>query len=102
MLGVLSRADGLNDEGDKHTNAGGKKQGPSANFVDKEAYTDSGDELDDGEVTVDLELGFGVLDTNRLEHTSEVVRNEAVARQLGEETEADENDETVAVARRGP
>jgi hypothetical protein len=96
-LGVLGGSNGLNDEGHQHARARREEQRTTTNLVDKETDADGRDELHDGEITIDLQLGLVVCDSNGLEHSGEIVRDQGVSRPLGEQAKADKDEETVAV-----
>lgn len=91
MLGIFGRSDRLDDERHEHSNGRREEQRPATNLVHKEADTHCRHKLNNGQVAIDLQLGLGVGDADCLEHTSQVVRYQSIARPLGEQAEADEN-----------
>lgn len=95
--GELGRARRPNNEGYKHPCSGGQEKRTTTKLVDRESEADSNAPIPDGETAVDLELGVGICDTNSIHDILEVVRDEAVARPLREQTGSHDQQESVAV-----
>lgn len=102
MLGILRGSDGLDDEGDEHADCGRQEQRPAANLVNEEADAHSRDQLDDGQVPIDLQLRLAVGNADGLQHTGKVVRHQRVTRPLREQPKAHQNQQAMAISRRGP
>lgn len=99
LLGVPeSRADGPEDKGAEHATGGGQEHGAATDLVDKHGHGDGDDEGKAGLAGTETELGSLVGDTGRVVELGGVVGDDSVTRPLGEDTEGDEDGESVAVA----
>lgn len=91
----------MKDKEDKHAGEGGQEEDTTTNSVDQEGSTESPEQVPNLEDTVDKELHVGVGNTDGIEDTVEVVGNETIAGPLGEESEGDDDPETLQVASLG-
>jgi len=97
-VGVDSRAGGDEDEEEEHADGGGEEESAATDLVDEGSGGKSPSQVPDLEDTVDEELDGGVEDTDGLEDTGEVVRDDTVAGPLGEEGESDDDTHALEVA----
>ena len=96
-LDELGGADGPRAERHEHTAGGEDEERATTEFVNEKAHDEGGDEVDDVQDTVDLELQLGVGDTSTGKDVRHVVRHEVVSGPLGEESERDQDEKTAAV-----
>jgi hypothetical protein len=89
---------GPDDKGHAHSSGGDEEKRATSELVDEKAHGDGNETVPDVQNTVDLELHVGVGDTDGVEHTGDIVRDETVARPLGEQTSREQDKKPVAIA----
>lgn len=97
VVGVDSRAGSLHREEDGHENARGQEKGATTGPFNTEGSAEGPCQVPDLKDTVDEELHGRIFDTDGLQNTLEVVRNETVSGPLGEEGERNDDPETLEV-----
>lgn len=93
---------GPDDVGGAHSCRSGEEERTTTELVNPETHEEGDDKVDDGENTIDLELQLRVGDASEGEDIGHVVGDETVSGPLREETERDQDDETVTVALGAP
>jgi len=97
VLGVESRADGLEGEHDDHTSGGHHEHAATSTAFNEEGGNDGDDKVVDLKTTVDTELSGGVGDTDGVEDLAQVVGDETVTGPLREEGNGDDNPHAASV-----
>lgn len=114
---ILSRADSLQCEEQKHSPTRGEEKETTTETVHEEGGENSPEQIPDGEdsgdtintyrtrgsdkrvnLPVNEKLNSGVRDTDTVKHVLKVVRNETVTRPLREECNSDNDDHSSSVA----
>lgn len=115
---VASESDGHGSEGQEHANTGGQEEAATSKLVDEEADTGGGDDVYSVEDGVDRQHRVAVCYSDEFEelflsaicyctegyitYLGQEVRDNAVPRPLREETDRDQDDGPVSVARSRP
>jgi len=72
----------LHHEEDEHANAGPDEERPPSSAIAKQTSSDSPSKIPDLKDTINEELNGGVGDTNGIEDSMEIVRNQTIATPL--------------------
>jgi hypothetical protein len=83
---------------EQHERGGGEEQLATADFFNQQRTRDGDDPAPDSQAAVDFQLRFLVRDSHLVEYFGQVVRDDGVAGPLREESECNEDQETMAIA----
>lgn len=98
VLIVEARRESPEDESDEHAGGGGQEHGPTADLVNKQGHGDRDDEGEAGLASRQTQSLGRAGDASRVVQLGRVVGNDGVTGPLGEDTQRDEDGQTVAVA----